>query len=81
LERYKFGYFFNFGLSRYSYFNPNHGVFGNLTNSLNIIVGLGLDYLISERIAVETVVKTNVFWFDGRYFTINLGLNYRIFKY
>jgi hypothetical protein len=81
LERDKFGYFFNFGLSRYSYYNPNDGVYGYVTNSLNIFVGLGLDYLISERIAVETVVKTNVFWFSGRYFAINLGLNYRIFKY
>ena len=83
LERYDFNIFFIFGLNCFTYFNPNDGISGSQTGAYGIHAGLGLDYSISEKISIEALAKANLFFSLGlgRYYTINLGLNYRIFKF
>jgi hypothetical protein len=84
LQRNDLNIFLNFGLNRFSYYNPNDGVYGDVSNSLSLCAGLGLEYLINEKISIEVLSKAYIFLSGyglGRYYTLNLGLNYRIFKY
>jgi hypothetical protein len=80
IERFEFGWFFNIGLNQIHYFIPNVGISGSGAGAWGIHAGFGFDYSISDRISIEALARANLFLSVGlgRYYTINLGLNYKI---
>jgi hypothetical protein len=81
IERFEFGWFFNFGFGGFSFYNPNFGINENGGGIFAINAGTGFDYTINKKISVEILAKANAyigFGVIGKYYTIHLGLNYKI---
>ncbi len=70
------------GLNYSSYFDPNYGVFGYVTNIIGLEAGIGAEININKKLSIEANTKMNFgFGIPIRCYLVNIGLDYRIIDF